>query len=81
MPQSKKRHVAHQQHPHKSETQHKEEKNSNAVAVGVVFFGLIGFGIGFFIGGVDAVWMTGGAVVGAVGGYLFGKQIDKAFSK
>ena len=80
MPQSKKRVHTHQQH-HNPENLTKTTKKSNAVPAGVIFFGLIGLGISYFAVGASIIWLIVGALIGAIGGYYFGHQIDKAFSK
>ena len=82
MPQSKKRKKHHDYHP--PANAEKSKKNRSAVTVGIVFFALIGVGIGYFASGTSSLWVLWlivGAVVGAIGGYFFGHQIDKSFSK
>lgn len=59
----------------------KSQKNKSAVIVAAIFFGLIGVGIAFFAAGSNAWWLIAGAILGVVGGYFFGHQIDKSFSK
>ncbi len=82
MPRSKKRKIHHDYHPPANAV--KSQKNKSAVVVAVIFFGLIGVGIAFFAvgsSGLNALWLVAGAVLGAIGGYFFGHQIDKSFSK
>jgi|GEM_PF-5619876 len=59
----------------------KTGKYKSAVPVAVVFCGLIGVGIAYFGSDGSALWLLLGLVLGAAGGYLFGKQFDKSFSK
>jgi len=82
MPRSKKRKSHHEFHPPANAV--KSKKNKSAVPVGIVFLAIIGIGIAYFaMGSTDLwlLWICIGAVVGAIGGYYFGLQIDKAFSK
>jgi hypothetical protein len=51
------------------------------VLVAGIFFCLLGIGIAFFTFGSNLLWLLLGALAGAVGGYFFGLQIDKSFSK
>ncbi|HAO46928.1 MAG TPA: hypothetical protein PLZ45_14585 [Ferruginibacter sp.] len=79
MPRSKKRKHHHEFHaPANAE---KSQKNKSAVPAGIVFFTLVGIGIAFFAAGSDPLWLGVGALAGAAGGYFFGKQVDKSFSK
>lgn len=62
----------------------KSKKNRSAVTVCIVFFAIIGIGIAYFAAGATPLWLLWlliGAVMGSVGGYYFGLQIDKSFSK
>ncbi|MBL7700652.1 MAG: hypothetical protein JNM14_00260 [Ferruginibacter sp.] len=79
MAKSKKRKHHHDFHPqpHTAKTQ----KTKSAVTVAGVFFSLLGIGIAYFAAGASLPWLLAGAVAGAVGGYYFGLQIDKSFSK
>lgn len=82
MPRSKKRKHHHEFQPPANAV--KSKKNRSAVLVSLIFFGLIGVGIAFFAvgsSGLNALWLIAGAVLGAIGGYFFGRQIDKSFSK
>ncbi len=79
MPQSKKRKHHHEYQAPANAV--KSAKNKSAVLVGLIFFALIGMGIAFFAFGLGVLSLIGGAVIGAVCGYFFGKQIDKSFSK
>ena len=82
MPESKKR--VHQQQPQNQnyKTHHPRSRQPNrAVLVGVIFFALLGMGITYFIGNGNIAWIVGGAITGAVAGYLFGQQINKTISK
>lgn len=81
MPRSKKRKNHHYQ---PTPNAVKSKKNRSAVTIGIVFFAFIGMGIAYFAGGSDQLWplwLAIGALIGSVGGYFFGKQIDKSFSK
>lgn len=79
MPQSKKRKHHHDFHP--PANAEKSAKNKSAVPAGIIFFTLVGTGIAFFAAGSDPLWLVLGAVAGAAGGYFFGRQVDKSFSK
>ena len=79
MPQSKKRKPHHDQHQHANPQ--KAAKNNSAVLVAVIFFCLLGIGIAYFAAGSSLLWLMMGAIGGAVAGYFFGHQIDKALSK
>jgi uncharacterized protein HemX len=79
MPQSKKRKQHHEHHqPANSE---KATRSNSAVLVAVIFFCLLGMGIAYFAAGSSLLWLMIGAAGGAVAGYFFGHQIDKALSK
>ena len=79
MPRSKRR------KPHHDQSRQgglvKTGKNRSAVGVAVVFCGLIGLGIAYFAAGSSILWMIVGLVLGVAGGYFFGKQLDRSFSK
>lgn len=77
MPQSRKRKS--QLHPTAGSA--KAKKARSAVPVAGIFLCLLGMGIAYFAAGANLVWLSVGAVTGAVGGCLFGLQIDKSFSK
>jgi len=79
MPRSKKRKNHHDYRPPANAV--KSKKNKSAVLVGVIFFGLIGIGIAFFAFGAAPLWLLAGAVLGGIGGYFFGRQIDRSFAK
>jgi uncharacterized membrane protein YqgA involved in biofilm formation len=79
MPQSKKR--KHHHEHHQSPNAEKAKKNKSAVLVAVIFFCLLGIGITYFAAGPGLLWILTGAVVGAIAGYFFGLQIDKALAK
>ncbi len=78
MPKSKKR-KNHEYRPPANAM--KSKRNKSAVKVMIVFFSLIGIGIAFFAMGSNPIWLVTGAIAGAIGGYYFGKQIDKSFAK
>ena len=77
MPRSKQRKHHHDQHQ-SSNNLVKTGKGRSAVTVAVVFFALLGMGIAYFAAGASILWLIVGAVAGAIGGYFFGKQIDKS---
>jgi hypothetical protein len=79
MPQSKKRKQHHEFHPPANAD--KAKKGKSAVLVAGIFFSLLGIGIAYFAAGASLLWLLTGAVAGAVAGYFFGQQIDKALSK
>ena len=79
MPQSKKRKHHHDYHPPANAV--KSKKNRSAVSIGIIFFTLIGVGIAFFAFGSGFLSLIAGAIIGAIGGYFFGRLIDKSFSK
>ena len=82
MPKSKTRKHHHEYHPPANAV--KSKKNRSAVTIGIVFFAIIGIGIAYFAAGLAPLWplwLLAGAVIGAIGGYYFGLQIDKSFSK
>lgn len=79
MPRSRQRKKHHDYQPPANAV--KSKKNKSAVPVAVTFFCLIGIGIAFFSAGSDWLWLLVGAIAGAAGGYLFGRQANKAFSK
>ncbi|MEO6722095.1 MAG: hypothetical protein ABIN67_17145 [Ferruginibacter sp.] len=78
MPASKNRpqHQTHQQHHH-APPNSKPKKVRKVVKIAIVFFGLLGIGISYFIAGGSLLSIASGAVIGAVAGYLFGSQMDK----
>ena len=79
MPRSKKRKHHHEYHPPANAV--KSKKNRSAVLIGIIFFGLIGAGIAFFAAGASPIWLIIGIICGVIGGYYFGRQLDKSFSK
>ncbi|MEO6253616.1 MAG: hypothetical protein ABIO79_09935 [Ferruginibacter sp.] len=82
MPRSKIRKNHHDYRPPANAI--KSKKNKSAVTIGIVFLAIIGMGIAYFAAGSSSLWLLWllvGAVIGAVGGYYFGRQIDKSFAK
>jgi len=59
----------------------KDIKKYRVIAVAVIFFLLFGGGIAFFAAGNNITWLIVGALVGAVCGYFFGKQIVQGLFK
>ena len=82
MPESKSRHPhhAHQQN-HPAPPHAKPAKANRAVIVAVIFFALLGLGISYFLKPESTPALIAGALIGAIAGYFFGHQIDKALSK
>lgn len=80
MPRSKQRKHHHDPYQPHATGPKKENKSRSAVTIAVVFFALLGMGIAFFATGSSILWMLLGALVGGVGGYFFGKQIDKSLA-
>lgn len=82
MPRSRKRKKHHDYQPPANAV--KSKKNRSAVTISIVFFALIGIGIAYF-GTVNSsiwfLWLLGGAIIGSIGGYYFGRQLDKSFTK
>ena len=83
MPASKNRpqHHSHQQHHHQAPHNSRPKKKGNAEIIAAIFFGLLGIGISYFIAGNSLLSIGSGAVIGAIAGYLFGRQIDQTVSK
>lgn len=79
MAKSKKRKHHHEFHPPAHSL--KDQKGKSAVPVAAIFFCLLGLGIAYFAAGASLLWLPAGAILGAVGGYFFGLQIDKSFSR
>ncbi|MEO7307484.1 MAG: hypothetical protein ABIR78_01155 [Ferruginibacter sp.] len=82
MPRSKTRKNHHDYRPPANAL--KAKKNKSAVSIGIVFFAIIGIGIAYFAAGSTSLWLLwvfGGAIIGSIGGYYFGRQIDKSFTK
>ena len=79
MPRSKQRKHHHDQHHHPAGPK-KENKTRSAVMVAIIFFALLGMGIAFFATDSSILWMLLGALMGGVGGYFFGKQIDRSLA-
>jgi len=72
MATTKKKH--HPEHPPVPRIK-KEIKRWRVILVAVIFFVLFGAGIAWFAAGNDATWLITGGIIGAVLGYLFGRQI------
>ena len=83
MPASKSRHA--HKHPHhtiKTSNTHPNPKKSNkAIIVAVLFFALLGLGIGFFIDASSTKVLIAGAVTGTIAGFIFGYQVNKSLSE
>lgn len=79
MAKSKRRKQHHDFHP--PAHQDKTQKSKSAVLVAGIFFCILGIGIAYFAYGTNLLGLLIGAVAGAIGGYFFGLQINKSFSK
>ena len=67
----KKKHTAHPPVPKIK----KEIKRWRVIAVVMTLFLLFGAGIAYFAAGNNTAWIVMGGVIGAAGGYFFGRQI------
>jgi membrane associated rhomboid family serine protease len=84
MPESKTRHPhKHPQHHSKAPEVHqpKSKKMSKAVIATVLFCGLLGLGVSFFIAADSITTLIVGTLVGVVVGFIFGYEVDKNLSK
>lgn len=82
MPQSKNR-KAHKQH-HQHEPQHGKphsNKSSRTFVVPMIIFATLGLGIGFYINPGSASTWIASTLIGALAGFLFGKQVENAAKK
>lgn len=83
MPQSKNR-KGHKQHHHQHEPQHGKpntNKSKRTLVVPMIIFATLGLGIGFFINSGSAATWIASTLLGAVAGFIFGKQVEKAAKK
>ena len=80
MPQSKKEKYR-QQQIHRVHNAEHPKKPTGAIGVVVFLFILIGLGIAYFAAGANYIWLAAGAILGAIGGYLFAKQVVKGLTK
>lgn len=79
MPTSKNRpHPHHHHQPHDAHLKH--SKMNKAVLAGIILFSIIGLGISYSAAGANIIWLAVGTIIGAVGGYFFGHQLNKAFT-
>ena len=69
----KKRHPEHPPVPQSK----RNIKKYRVIAVAIIFFLLFGAGIAFFAAGSNTTWLITGALIGAICGYFFGRQIVK----
>jgi UDP-N-acetylmuramyl pentapeptide phosphotransferase/UDP-N-acetylglucosamine-1-phosphate transferase len=79
MPKSKQRKHHHEQQ--QAPNLVKSDKTGSFVILLTIFFALLGMGIAFFATENSILWIAIGAIVGAVAGYLFAKQVERSFSK
>ncbi|MEJ7625926.1 MAG: YtxH domain-containing protein [Ferruginibacter sp.] len=79
MPQSKKRDHHHQNIPPPHIA--KGKKDHKIIYVSIIFFGLLGMGIAYFITGTVIKGLIIGTVSGALAGLLFGSLIDRTLMK
>lgn len=79
MPQSKTRHAhKHPSHPPRpANLPAKPKHNNRVIVIAVLFFGVLGLAIGYFIGGTATVLLTS-AILGAAAGFIFGYSIKKS---
>lgn len=83
MPESKSR------HPHKHPQQHhntpgihtKSKKANRLIIVTVLFFGVLGLGIGFFVDSESITVLLSCLAAGVLAGYIVGYQIKKSLSE
>ncbi len=82
MPQSKSRkgHKQHHQHEPQHGTPH-TNKNNRTLIVPMIIFATLGLGIGFFINSDSAPTWIASTLLGALAGFIFGKQVEKAAKK
>ena len=81
MPQSKKRTHTHPQQHHISNNKTGVKKNNKLIVIAVMFFGLIGLGMSYFISDGNIIWMIIGTILGVAAGYIFANELTKTFSK
>jgi ABC-type dipeptide/oligopeptide/nickel transport system permease subunit len=84
MPESKTRHPhkhPDQHHPKTADTPHKPKKTSRTIIATVLFCGLLGLGVSFFIAADSITTLVSGTLLGCIAGYIFGYQVDKSLSK
>lgn len=83
MPESKARHPhKHTDHHQKTSNTHpKPKKASRAVIAAVLFCGLLGLGVSYFIDSTSIATLLTGALIGCIAGFIFGYQVDKSLSK
>lgn len=82
MPQSKSRNLhPHHQQNHPAPPHAKPKQSGRAALVAMVLFALLGLGISYFIAGYSKPSLAAGVLIGAIGGYLVGHQMDKSLKK
>ncbi|MDN3656446.1 hypothetical protein QWZ08_12450 [Ferruginibacter paludis] len=83
MPESKTRHPHKHpdHHPKTAETQHKHKKTSRTIIATVLFCGLLGLAVSFFMAADSVTTLVAGTLLGCIAGYIFGYQVDKSLSK
>ena len=73
-----------QRHKHQAHQHHgavKPKPKRNAALLMAIFIGLVGLVLAAFASGLNVVWMTGSAAIGAIAGALIGHGIDKSIEK
>ncbi|MEO6407119.1 MAG: hypothetical protein ABIY51_10930 [Ferruginibacter sp.] len=75
MPQSKLRKPHHHQPIHKKTAQARTDR---AAWVAMILFAVLGFVIGYFASGGEAMPMIVGTILGAVAGYISGTMMDRS---
>jgi membrane protein YqaA with SNARE-associated domain len=84
MPESKTRHPhkhPDHHHPKTAEPNQKHKKISRTIVATVLFCGLLGLGVSFFIAADSVLTLVSGTLLGCIAGYIFGDQVDKSLSK
>jgi ABC-type dipeptide/oligopeptide/nickel transport system permease subunit len=84
MPESKTRHPhkhPDHHHPKTTETLHKHKKTSRTIIATVLFCGLLGLAVSFFMAADSVTTLVAGTLLGCIAGYIFGYQVDKSLSK
>ena len=83
MPESKTRHPhKHPDHHPKANTPHTHSRKISKVVIATVLFcGLLGLGVSYFIAADSIATLVAGTLLGCLAGFVFGYEVDKNFSK
>jgi len=77
----RKKHKEHlRQFQHRQENVTVEPKRKAAVIFAVVG-AVIGLAVSYFSSEANIIWIAAGTALGGIGGYLFGRNIDKGITK